>query len=1133
MASTALQQLRAERRAQRENAGYQFDAPAAAPTASVSENEATRQLSQSSFGNRVSEDVAGIAYGVPAALATFATQSPLQTAKDIGGGLLQTGKDVLGVTGVLGRKQQAESLTYYKAHPVLAALDVASIFTFGAGTVLKTALTSTARTATGVAVRTAAKEGIEASIVNNILQTSRAIYNPNRLIRGSVKPNTTFMREIERVVRTGDATGVAETVRALLVKGGVDAEKAARISGDVGKSVSDDIIRQGTRVKLMDGLTHPIGATFRGTKSVAGAIGAGIFGRVSDSAVGKFFDQPILEANKKTSTTLENWLGAVVDERGWEQTTDNRFRVLREIKEQGDFQGLTQEQFLKDFNNYVQADVSRAKLGLENDYVLVKNLPENTATAMADTLKEAAERIKGEIGEAVGDPVTRTVQVFDKISEFMEENFGNAWTKYSETLRKSYGRRGNLNALEQAVRNLSKQKPTLTMKKLNDAQRGLVNDIESFGYQVGYAPQGKKISQAADALEGETVETSPRLIGDKGVAIGNQTTGGFTWESIQSTRNMVGKVLDDFGFSLRGTIEGSTEFLFSRSMTQHLMTGFREKFGNTIIINKPVVRTGEGITGGTTRVRIPVERLYEWLRNHRNELYQNRQGFGATRPFRPISVFDINKKDLVGIGFADDVADGIVSSARSSLREIPTSVTGVGEKLVNVLRGADGNFATFGKFYDTFLKTALYMRYQSSLSVFFQAQQFLETKIMGSMITKDARLFPGVQSAAGLGLRWTPQKIGGLFKPVRNLLQKVTIEPDLADLTIARDVILPNTRRSLQETIGGGEFGAIRKGVEMSEDGVSKLVARKTETGAQVLSSARVDAFWLQMWGGYAMKESARIGEAISNKFGLTLKDATAFTLENGQRVYQYPRVVREMQDAVQATLHYAPGFQTSPLVKTMNIVLFPFRFQAKSLEVAGKWLGSLEPMQRLVVINQLTHFSNWSQTEEGKDWIKTKSNLFYAATAYTTAWEQIGDSVDAVTRGELFGGNAGLIGGVPFSFVFNFMQQMGIIPEDEFQIDPRTGRPFRRKEVPRRFISDATALVALEEFLFTMVPGMPLYTITGGHIRGVGYRQALDEALEQGWAWGKAKLEGAPTDRGEALLDREFRNIPLGETRF
>jgi|LSQX01.1.fsa_nt_gb hypothetical protein len=1151
MASPAIEQMRAQRRAEREAAGYTPPQPTAPATQVVPENQATRELAESSFGNRVANDVAGLAYGVPAAVATIATQSPWETAKMIGGGLIDTGRTMLGVTGILGKKTQSESLTYYKAHPVMALLDVASVLSLGAGTLLKTGVTSTAKSATVAATRTAAKEGVEASLIHTAFEVPRSVFNVNKYVRGSTRVNSTFMREIEKVVRTGDVAGVDETARALLVSKGVDATKAATIAQSVSKAVSDSIIKQSTRLKILDGFTHPVGATFRGTSKVARAVGEGIFGKSSDSAVGRFFEKPLLEANKKTSTKLEGWLGAVVDERGWEQTTDNRMRVLMEIKEQGDFQGLTNDQFMRDFDNYVNADISRAKLGIGNDYVIVKNLPEETANAMADTLKDNVGRISEEVmataKEGAKDAATVAVRVFDEVSAFMEENFGSAWTKYEPTLRKSYGKTGNLNALEQAARNLSKQKPTLTMKKLSAEQLALVNDIEKLGYQVGYAPTKKVVSQAADLTDdivGETAESAPRLIGDKAVKVGNQATGGYTWEAIQSTRNALGRFFDDWGFSARGTIEGASEFAFGRGFTQNLMGEFREKFGDRIVIKKPIVR--EGVSDAFTRVSIPIDRMYEWLKNHRTEIFNNRRvKEGGVAPLRIISVFDINKDDLVRIGFEPEVAKALEKISNKSLRQIPASVTGVGEKLVNVLRSADGGFAKFGRYYDNFLKTAFYSRYQSGLAVMFQAQQYIETKIMAAMMVKDARLLPGAQTVVGIG-NWSANKLGRVLKNTKSWSKKMMIEPSLADLQITHDILLPNVRKSFQDTLGSVEFGALRRSAETAEDAIQQRITKRSVSKADVLSLDRLDGFWLKLWEGTALKHGARIGEATAQKFGLSLREATESVVVNGQTVYKYPRIVREMQDSVQAILHYKPGFQTSPLVKTLNLAFFPFRFQAKTLENTAKWVGSLDPMQRLVVVNQLSHFSTWASSEEGQDFIKSWRNqpymkkAIYSLLAYTTAWEQIGDGVDAASRGQFLGGQAGLVGGIPLGFLFGTMRAVGLIAEDPNTVDPATGRPFKNREVPKDLLSDDTVREAFEEIIFTMLPGMPMYTLTGGVFKGFSYRAVAEDWLNQiyDFAGGVGEaMQGEDFERGmersKRQRERDYQPIRPGETRF
>src|SRR3989337_3091292 len=116
------------------------------------------------------------------------------------------------------------------------------------------------------------------------------------------------------------------------------------------------------------------------------------------------------------------------------------------------------------------------------------------------------------------------------------------------------------------------------------------------------------------------------------------------------------------------------------------------------------------------------------------------------------------------------------------------------------------------------------MRYQSGLSVMFQAQQFIETKMMSAMLTKDARMLPGAQGLAGFGERMIPSKVGGILGRAKTYLQKMNKEPELNELVIARDELLPNVRRALEDSMGNPEFARIRSGVE----GITK----KVETGA-------------------------------------------------------------------------------------------------------------------------------------------------------------------------------------------------------------------------------------------------------------------------------------------------------------
>ena len=1317
MASPAIEALRAERASQRAAGGYK---PLGYTPPNTNQRlfgvEITPDSEEKNFGQKVLQDTALLAYGVPTALAKIGTgifTDPIGTAKFLGGAVKQTATDIVGVTGFLGEEQQKESVDYYKAHPVFGLLDAFGVASLGTGAVLKSALTGTARSAIESAIRIGVKEGVEETAIRAAMQTTRSALNPKRVVGMSeTRVSTSFMGAITAAVRTGKVSGVVTVVRDSLIKGGVAEGAALRIAEDTAKSVAESVVKQSSRLKTLDAITHPVGAAFRADRPLAGVIAGKAFGTQEQTAVGVLFGSDVVNANKKSAIGLERWLEANVLERGFENTMESRLRMLLEWKKQSDFANLTTEQLFRDFDNYVQHDVKLRQLRelSGESFVGVKALSRETAESMATTAKENIDRIVEEVGQIAGaTPEGKVSMIFDKLSEFLEQNFGRDFVKYAPRLREAFGAGGSVENLERAILALSSTKPSLSFAGWSPEAQAIVKDLEGFGYQIGRAPEGKKISFAADTLKesgevsgfelgvtsfrGRTVSTieetrpyynSSRAKGfeksltelgeqnnvsvqsvertggvwegnlepsflvkvkgnindviaylgktqenmrgkqdafvafkagegsgvkyvfegveDTNLAIRETTKAGIKgataldkkglivydvdgslasqikklskalsinptktygtvrfiekaeYESAAATRgrgvgslgetaagrgqavseiteslfdtqrNYLGKVLDNFGFSTRGVVEGTNEFVFRQSWIQNALTEIGAKFGGVIKINKPVsVKTTTGVTKGVQKLSIPVEKLYEWLRTNRSEIFANRVGVGTFKAYRPISVFDITADDLVRYGFDAKVADAIQDVSRSSLRSIPTSVIGVGEKLVNLLRTADVGFAKFGAFYDTFLKTAFYMRYQSGLSVMFQAQQFIETKMMSAMLTKDARMLPGAQGLAGFGERMIPSKVGGILGRAKTYLQKMNKEPELNELVIARDELLPNVRRALEDTMGTPEFAGIRSGVG---------VAKKVETGADVLSRSKVEAFWMQMMGGWSQGIAAKVGKAISEKFGMSLEEATAFTMKDGNKVYNHPQLVRTMQDAVQQTLHYKVGFQTSPLAKTLNIVFFPFRFQAKTVEVTAKWLGTISPTSRAVVINNWVHFANWAGTDEGIEWRKTHKNLLYSILAYTTAWEQMGDSVNSVARGRLFGGATGLIGGVPFGAIYNAAQELAIIPDDPEQVDPATGRLFRFKEVPRELVSDAAFLVALEEFVFMMIPGLPLYTVTGGVIKA-SYRKVVEDAIESGWGWSRATLQGEDPKRGKQMLERDFMRVKYGDTRF
>ena len=1122
MASEALLQQRLQRQAQREASGYkpqEYVPPDTDPR--ILGVRITPDDENKSFGQKILQTDAFLAYSTLTGVAKIggaalslpltpfsekARENVAETGKMMWTGLKQTAKDVAGVTGVLGSEAQKESLDYYKAHPLMAVLDVWGVVSLGTGTLLKSSLTATARSSMSATVKAAAKFGIKEATVREAFEVARFIASPARVL-GKTKISTPFERAFYTAVKTGAVDDVGAAIASRLIKLGVNPEQAAQLGKVAASDVAGSIVRQGTKLKTLNAITHPVGVAGRqvaaGIKKVTGAV----LGKADESAVTSLFGGGIVDTNKKTALGMERWLEAVASERGWDNTFDNRMRILQEIKGKQEFVNLSPEDFFSHFDNYVKADESVARFRqMTNNpgFVPVKAVAKETAEAMAETLADNYDDLAVGAMSAAKVGVENVVdRAFSAISEFMNENFGRDWRNYKVALRRAFGEQGNKEALMTAVKELSEMKPHLTEQGWSEGAQALINEMKATGYQIGHAPSGKKVSLAADVLKGMEGKVSK-----------------ITEDTLTSDRTFMGKVLDSWGLSVKGVVEGTAQFMYRQSWVQHALKDLKETFGNAVKIARPV--TGEK---GLRKIKIPIERLFQWLDDHKQDFNDQRKaGTGVLPQFRIRTVFDITEVDLTTMGFDEAVAKQIVSISKKSMRELPASVTGIADKLVNELRGADGVFRGFGEFYDKWLlKTPTYMRYQSSLSVMFQLQQFIETRIMSAMLTKNASALPGAEILAGFGLRMIPKKVGRILGRTKAYLQKITAEPSLNELAIVRDELITDVQKVIDDTFSVSEFQSVTRGLE-------KTARRVTKTGAEVFGQAQRDSLWMRVFGGFHLNTGTKIAKAIAEKFGMTLEDAVA---RNADGAFLHPRLVREMQDTVRSVLTYQHGFQTSPLAKTMNIVWFPFRFQVKTVQLTSKWLSELSPVSRAVVVNNWVNFANWAGTDDGIEWRKTHQNLLYSILAYTTAWEQMGDSLDAVSRGQLLGGNTGMIGGIPFGFMYNLASELALIPEDPEQFDPATGKNFQFKQVPKELLSYGSFVKGLEELTFMMLPGMPLYTVTGGTIKGASYRHWWKNLIEQVAGWGMAKVEGVDPKFGQRLLKREFMRVRPGESRW
>lgn len=1210
---------------------------------------------------RVLKDAALLSYAIPVGVSQAIT-SPLNFAAELPGAFKQSVKD-------------AVDPEYYKAHPLLGAVNLAGFISPIAGAAKSTAIKTAMRTAMNTGIKQGVRLGVEESVLRSALSTGMREAGGLLLKKGALG------NAVWEAAKTGKMEFVGEVVKGLLKNKGVADDVALRVASDISDNLYTSFSRSTTKMKVLEAISHPVGAASEYIGSKTDPIRKALFGSSAETAVAKLYGAEVVAKNPEGFVAIERWADAQLKEQGLAQNVGNRQRVMQQWVEQNSQWGaLTPEERVAHFKNYAEQDLQR--LAIHNatgiDIVTVKALPQNYVDAMITTLKEAPADMD-----------------LPKLMALMEDTYGRDFTNHTAEINKSLLKGGtSLTArtkddLINVVSKLGDSRSTISFAKFSPDVQSLASELEKTGYRIGHAPTKKPVSFAADIFEGATPTapaTKPSEIGitsfrGKAVKTVNETlpyyestrAKGFekslndtgtpnnvkvrevkrtagSWEgniepsfiakvsgtaedkmtyaatnaakanqdaviiftkgegsgakyvfsdildadsalkeahalgisgatvsgkslviydvegalasnikelsgklnnkatktngtvtlitkaeypaiiarggvrsglspNVQAEsaipvsaalvkRTAFGNWIDRLGLSPSGTIEGAAEFSYRENFTQGVLGKFAEKYGN-IIKAKSVNSTG--------KVSIPVEKLFEWLDKNKAVIRGVREKY--TLPVR--TVFDLKEADLIRAGFSKEIATDIVDISKRALYEVPASVTGMGDKIVNFLRTRNKGYnAWMSNVYDSYLKAAYKGRYD--LSPFFSAQEFVETKLNSALFLKDPTLLAGARSVQKLGA-WTAEKLGKRLEGTATYLRDIIEKPPINEVVAVRDEILG----TLQKTMLDYASSPDTIGIQNAAAGIKGLAGE-----AAFEQSIKSRNLWYGLTGQSSVRMATTFNKALASKFGMTLEQALDFTMENGVKKYKNPQMVQMMRESTQQVFHYKPGLLTSPLIKTMNLVWFPLRFEAKSVSLVSRWISNLSPAPRLVVMNNWVHFAKWAGSDEGVEWRRTNRNMFYNILSYVTAYEQMGQGLEAVSKGRLFGGNAGLIGAIPFGFVANLARELAILPEDEDQFDPKTGRRFT-KEIPKQLVSAATFANAVEQLLISISPSTPFYSLTGGVISGVSPRKIYESLVRQVVGSGKAALEGRDPAKGRQFLERDFKRVPLDYSRL
>ena len=974
---------------------------------------------------------------------------------------IKTGKELVGALGQ--SVKDAVDPDYYKAHPLLGLVNLVGFAAPVAGAAKSAALKTAMRTALNTGVKEAVTLGVGETVARTALTFGM------KEAGGLLVKKGAFGNAIWEAAKTGKVEIVSEVTKNLLSKAGVADDVALRVSSEISNNLYTTLSRQTTKMKTLESIAHPVGSSFKMLSGRVDPLRKAIFGNPSETAVAKIYGADVVAKDPEGFVAIEKWASDQVKERGFDDTPANRQRMMQEwVEQNSEWAALSPEQRVSHFQNYAKTDLTRRAIheATDIDIVTVKALPEDYVQAMVATIKEAPETAVPEL------------------TRVLDENFGRDYSLYAEEL----GKAKNKADLIKRVEKLGDKRSTISFTKFSKETQALAKELEKTGYRIGHAPKNKPVSFAADIF------TKTDSVAE-GVAVASA----FAPETALSTRTAFGRWVDKLGLSPKGLVEGAAEFSYRENFTQRALSGLPR-----------TVKAG--------RVTIPTAKLFEWIDTNKSLIHQSR--IKATLPLR--TVFDVKTDDLIRAGFAPEIASKIESISKAALREVPTSIKGMGDKVIDYVRTLDKGYNSWmGKIYDTYLKAAYKGRYD--WSPFFSMQQFIETKIQAGMFLRDYRMIPGGKTLSKIG-DWTAEKLSKKVGETAPYLRKIIDEPPIDEVAAVRDEILGTLQKTMLDYTSSPDLINIHNAAKR---GLGTLKEK-----AIFEQSVKSRNLWYAAFGQSSVRIATTFNKALAEKMGMTLSDALTFTYENGVKKYKNPQVVEMMRDATQAVFHYSPGVLTSPLVKTMNIVWFPFRFQAKTVQLASKWLNDLSPASRLAVINNWVHFANWAGTDEGIKWRRTNRNVLYNIYAYTTAYEQMGQGAEAVSKGRLFGGNTGLIGGVPFGFFVNLARELAFLPEDPDQFDPKTGRPFQ-KDIPREVVSAASLAVALEQLIISVSPSTPYYSLTGGVITGVSTRNMIMSLVRQVVGSSREALEDRDPTKGRQRLERDFRRVPLDYTRL
>jgi hypothetical protein len=197
----------------------------------------------------------------------------------------------------------------------------------------------------------------------------------------------------------------------------------------------------------------------------------------------------------------------------------------------------------------------------------------------------------------------------------------------------------------------------------------------------------------------------------------------------------------------------------------------------------------------------------------------------------------------------------------------------------------------------------------------------------------------------------------------------------------------------------------------------------------------------------------AGLTQTLADRAGLSVDD---YMKENAE----------DLSSALRMIVQYPKNsWMNSPLMTTLNVAAFPARFNIKVAVVAAKALSRTSGVTQMLVINGALRAHNWLNSDEGVTWQTQNADGLNVLKYFSPLYHL--DYVAKVLTGDIHGfGDLGELGGLPFGFVSNILNDEGILHDQAPYVSQKTGQELP-SYVPKT--GKAFAATALNDFLASL----------------------------------------------------------------